>query len=79
MIKIIKHGYMANTPPKATRYRMKCKECGCVFECDFRDFKSYVNWGALHECEIQCPECETYLKIPMHDVVILEEFEDDKL
>lgn len=75
MITIIKHGYMANTPPKATRYQMACNCCGCVFECNFNDFKSYVNYGELHECEIECPECGAYLKIPMHEVRVFEEFD----
>lgn len=75
MIKIIKHGYSDNTPPKATRYRITCEHCGCVFECDFRDFRSYVNYGKLHECAIQCPECETYLNVPMYKVVVIEESE----
>ena len=79
MIKIIKHGYMANTQPKATRYRITCRYCGCVFECGFKDFRSYANWGVLRECEIQCPECEAYLRIPMREVMVLEEFEGDKL
>lgn len=79
MIKIIKHGYRANTSPKSTRYRITCESCGCIFECNFNDFRSYVNYGAHHECEIQCPECETYLNIPMYKVMVLQEFDGDKL
>ena len=66
MIKIIKHGDERMVPPtKPTRYRITCEHCRCVFECNFKDFRSYVNYGSLHECGIQCPECGTYLNIPM--------------
>ncbi len=75
MIKIIKHGYSDNIPPKYTRYRITCRYCGCVFECNFKDFRSYSNCGVLRECEIQCPECEASLNMPMHEVMVIEEFE----
>ena len=74
MIKIIKHGDGLVAPSaKQKRYQITCEHCGCVFECDFKDFRSYVNYGKLHECAIQCPECETYLNVPMYKVVVIEE------
>lgn len=51
-MKIIKKG----TIPKTTK-RFTCLNCGCIFECDEREYKMHFDQRDGDYSEADCPTC----------------------
>ena len=56
-MKIIREGNL-NKTTKIYKYRLKCRRCGCIFECDANEVSiisgRYNELHARHEC----PTCK---------------------
>lgn len=78
MIKIIEEG--RKLKPTIRVYTVACPYCGCVFECDHRDFK-WQSRSMVLDARVSCPCCGEELRVdpyvPYRDEEIKEETKGD--
>ena len=56
MIKIIR----APKPAKIAQYRVTCKRCGTIFECDSTDFHNIIVGHRDSDTVVNCPICGSH-------------------
>lgn len=60
MINILRDGYKQK--PTIRVYTLTCPDCGCIFECDYSDFK-WQSRGIVLDAGVLCPYCNHELHV----------------
>lgn len=60
MINILRDGYKQK--PTIRIYTLTCPDCGCIFECDYHDFK-WQSRGIVLDAGVLCPHCNKELHV----------------
>lgn len=74
-VKILRDGYI--TKPTIRIYTATCQKCGCVFECNYLDFK-WQSRGLDLDAGLDCPYCGKEVHLDRYTPCRVE-FKDEEL